>query len=101
MSNIKIAIFLFISCLVSGFTGAAAGYYAAIKVPASANIAVLDIEAASKSINPEAPDYLLKTNALSEKIKTITGQLNANGIVVLDRASVVSAPEESIIHVNN
>lgn len=98
--SIKSAILMVVvSTSVATVAGAAAGYMAAVMTPVSSNVAVLDVDALAKTIDPHGPDYLAKANALSERTKEVTQKLTAQGMVVLDRAQVIAAPEEAIVYV--
>ena len=100
MSTSKTVLMVVLCCLISSLTGAVAGFYAAVKTPSVSNIAVLDIDALAASIDPNDRNYAPKAQELSDRTKEVTDQLTAAGMVVLDRAHVVSAPEEAIIHVD-
>lgn len=99
MSKTKFVMLILLCCMVSTITGALAGFYAAVKTPSVSNVAVLDIDQLATKIDPNDPQFVNKSIQLSEKTKQITGQLTAAGMVVLDRAQVISAPTEAIIHV--
>jgi len=100
MSTTKTVLMILLCSLISSISGAFAGFYAAVKTPAVSNIAVLDIDALASSIDPSDKNYIAKAQELSDRTKLVTDQLTAAGMVVLDRAHVVSAPEEAIIHVD-
>lgn len=99
MSTIKVLALLIVSCLFSSITGALSGYYAAIKTPTLSNVAVLDFEAIAKNINPNDPHAMAKAAQMAQRTKQIAAQLTQAGMVVIDRANVIDAPQEAIIHV--
>jgi len=100
MTKVRIALLILVCCSVSGVTGALSGYYAAVSTPVASPIAVVDIEAMANGIDAKAPDYIKRMQEVSAQAKVITQRLTANGVIVLDRASVVGAPEESIVRVD-
>ena len=100
MRPLKI-IFLVLFCsALSALTGGAAGYFAAVSTPAASTIAVLDVEQLASTIDPGSPDHMARASRLAAQTKEITARLTAAGVVVIDRAHVISAPEDSIIHVD-
>jgi hypothetical protein len=100
MQKAKIALLIIVCSTFGAIGGAAAGYYAALTTPSVSNIAVLDVEGLSKDVDQSKPDYMKRAQELSEKVNDITARLNAAGMVVLDRAYVISAPQDAIIHID-
>lgn len=99
MSKSRVLLLVIICTCVASVAGALAGYYAALTTPVSASVAVLDIEAMARGVDPKSPDYAAKVAEVTRQAKAMTDKLVASGLVVLDRAQVVGAPEEAIIRV--
>jgi len=100
MSKLKLFLVIVLCTFMSTIAGGMAGFYAALKTPSVSNVAVLDIDRLAASIDVNDRDGMRKAQVLSERTKQITSELTAAGMVVLDRAQVISAPEEAIIHVD-
>lgn len=90
-----------LSCLISSFIGGGAGYYFAMTTPVQPQIAVFDVDgaarlaiAAQSSSGVDADKFAAK---VTETMKSRIKQIGDLGIVVVDKASVVHAPEEVII----
>lgn len=97
MSTFKVFLLVAI-CTISGTIGGGfAGYYSALSTPMPAQIAVIDVEALARGIDPRAPDYRATIHQVQSHINEMRDLLTANGVVVLDRAQVFGAPEEAII----
>ena len=84
-------------CLLSG---AVSGYFAARVVPSPAQIAVVDIQSlVSQSLSPDGKQTEAQATNLTQKVKTLTDKLVANGIVVLDAQAVLNAPEAAYVRI--
>lgn len=99
MKYVKTLLLVLLCSTFGVIGGAAAGYYAAMTTPAVSNIAVLDVDTLSKSMDPSSPDYQKKAQEVADRVKEMTARLTAAGVVVLDRSVVLSAPEEAVIRV--
>lgn len=99
MSKLSIFVLVLFCSAMAGMSGAVAGYYAALSVPTVSSIAVLDIEELASRVDARSPDAANATKLLTAKAKEVTERLTAAGMVVLDRAAVVAAPNEAIVHV--
>lgn len=100
MSPIKVTLLLFSSMTLAAVAGGAAGYYAALTTPAVSNVAVLDIEALTKSVDVTNPAFMQRSEELALRTKAVADRLTAAGMVVLDRAYVIAAPEQAVIRVD-
>ena len=100
MSKASMLLLILICSAVAGVTGALSGYYAAVSTPVASPIAVIDIEAMANGIDTKSPDYMRRMQEVSAQAKVLTQRLTANGVIVLDRAAVIGAPDESIVRVD-
>lgn len=99
MKTIHVIALLIVSSLFASIAGALSGYIAALKTPSLSNVAVLDFEALAKTVDPNDPNAHMRAAEVAERTKEITARLTDAGMVVIDRANVIAAPEGAIIHV--
>jgi hypothetical protein len=88
------------SVLAGSVGGGVAGYYVAIMTPSASSIVVLDVESLAARVDPKSTDYAGQAALLASKARQVTERLTAAGIVVLDRAAVIAAPDDSIVRVD-
>ncbi len=99
MTLTRTAILVLVCSLVSAVTGGLSGYYAALTTPVATPIAVVDIEAMASGIDSKSPDALKRMQEVSDQAKLLTQKLTESGVIVLDRANVIGAPEQAVIRV--
>lgn len=97
MSTTKVLLLIIICTLTGTVGGGFAGYYAALSTPMPAQIAVVDVEALARGIDPRAPDYRARMHQVTMHTKMMTDLLTSNGVVVLDRAQVLGAPDDAVV----
>jgi len=100
MSKGKTLILVLVCVMFGAAAGGFAGFYAAINTPVVPNVAVLDVERLANGIDPRSPDAMVKADLLAKRTKQVSEKLTAAGMIVLDRAKVLAAPEEAVIRVD-
>lgn len=100
MNKLGVVLLLLLCAVVSAIAGGAAGYYVALTTPVASPIAVIDIEGMASRLDTNAPDYQQRMVAISNQARAMTQRLTASGVIVLDRAQVIGAPEEAILRVD-
>jgi hypothetical protein len=97
ITKTQIIALVFLCCLF----GALGGYLAASFSPVQGQIAIVDVQALLKAaINSNLAQTETDAKALTEKIKQATAPLVERGIIILDAQSVLSAPKEAYVNVD-
>ena len=65
-----------------------------------AQFAVIDVDELTMRIDPNDPQRVEKAEQLAARARVVTESLVQNGIVVLDRARVLGAPENAVVRID-
>lgn len=101
------AIIFLLSISVSSILGAAGGYYAALSIPVPNQVMVFDIGAVTKlavrmaSNGVQGGDVKKVGEMLLDKSQKRLDEYKERGIIILDKESVIDAPRELIINIED